>query len=1244
MRRLALISLAVLTSFYFAFSVNAETIELTPGGGKAVMSFHGNPRDFTGEIRIGQIRISEGLTVDNRTYSRLTLETGSGTQLPGCTSEPGEAMLPTMSCFFAIPIDGEIDISIASAKTVKIENVRVIPFDADGSVSGVIPDTYSIRDSYYPQERFKTQELGVLRNFRLCGVTFYPVSYNPAQESVEVVSEMAFNVNISGGDLLIPEMKGTRTVSEAFYPFFRTYISNPGLLDNVEPIRGKYWIITHDLFYDDVMASDLVAWKSRKGFEVVVTPLSDISPNPSYFLIKQHITARYLAWEPKPDYILLVGDYRMDGNNNFPTYHYVQPSPDPGDGASDNYYTFIDNDYFPDMLIGRFPVDNVNEFNYLAYKTLSYEKDPYMDNTDWYLKGAVAAGQDPWGWVNFVSSRTTVMLSREIMMENGFTEVDTQFTEGYEPVPPTVIVNAINEGVSYVNYRGWGRAEGWTNPAFEISTMYQCENGRMMPFMTATVCAVGDFEEDECLGEHWLLDGSIAQPKGGAVFTGNANHFGHTRWTNALNAGLYDGLFNRGMNTPARALLAGKFNIYYAFPGDAYPGGQVQFYFNTYNILGDPELNLFTAIPRSFDVDEPSSIAAGINFLHLDVMESGVPVDSALISVSKDGEVLDNVYSDAGGNADIPLDNLTPGTLKVTILKHNFAPKYFDIPVVDQPEAVAYFSHVIDDDANGGSQGNGDGIINPGETVEITVTLKNYGSSQTANDVNLEAAALSENIIVESGRVSYGSINPGATSSGSGVLIVSVADDCPHAQPFLLRLDITSRVDNYESSLRDEVASYNIVIYDKEIDDFDGNGDGVLDPGEKCYIHLGVTNDGTVSATDIISTIQSPDPDITIVDDRIEIGDLAPGDSIDRTGQGFLIQAGDNLYPGRLINCPLNFSASGGIIQNTSMGLLGGTIHSYDPIGPDNYGYYCFDDTDVHYTQRPVFEWIELEDSWDELRMQDDVIVLLELPFTFRYYGRDYDTISVCDNGYIAFGNEWWANFYNAQIPGPQNVHAQVSPLWNDFKYFFYPAYISVRYHYDSDRDIFIIGWNNARLSENQQAQTFEIILYNPESYPTATGDGIIVFQYDQLRSFTSSSVGITSPDKTDGLQYFFEGIHSPGAAELEVGRAIKFTTEEGMTPVQDPTEIPLKNTLHSNYPNPFNSGTTISFETARRGRVKIDVFDLLGRKVAALLDKYMPAGRHSIKWDASGRASGIYFIRMTAGDFTKVKKAVMIK
>jgi hypothetical protein len=89
---------------------------------------------------------------------------------------------------------------------------------------------------------------------------------------------------------------------------------------------------------------------------------------------------------------------------------------------------------------------------------------------------------------------------------------------------------------------------------------------------------------------------------------------------------------------------------------------------------------------------------------------------------------------------------------------------------------------------------------------------------------------------------------------------------------------------------------------------------------------------------------------------------------------------------------------------------------------------------------------------------------------------------------------------------------------------------------------------------------------------------------------------------------------------------------------------MPERFILFQNYPNPFNASTVIRFDLPYQSHVIIDIYDILGSKVKALLDKQHPAGYHQVIWNAEDFASGIYFYKLQAGDYNETKKMMLVK
>ncbi len=95
---------------------------------------------------------------------------------------------------------------------------------------------------------------------------------------------------------------------------------------------------------------------------------------------------------------------------------------------------------------------------------------------------------------------------------------------------------------------------------------------------------------------------------------------------------------------------------------------------------------------------------------------------------------------------------------------------------------------------------------------------------------------------------------------------------------------------------------------------------------------------------------------------------------------------------------------------------------------------------------------------------------------------------------------------------------------------------------------------------------------------------------------------------------------------------------------VDDLPESPEEFVLEQNYPNPFNPSTTIQYRTSNQGKVILKVYDLTGREVADLLNENQDAGRHSVVFNTSTLASGVYVYKLFTQDYSAAKKMLLLK
>jgi hypothetical protein len=158
-------------------------------------------------------------------------------------------------------------------------------------------------------------------------------------------------------------------------------------------------------------------------------------------------------------------------------------------------------------------------------------------------------------------------------------------------------------------------------------------------------------------------------------------------------------------------------------------------------------------------------------------------------------------------------------------------------------------------------------------------------------------------------------------------------------------------------------------------------------------------------------------------------------------------------------------------------------------------------------------------------------------------------------------------------------------------------------------------------------------LTYSQEAVPRSVlGNGGAALSSGDLRMFGTvgqAVVGVTSNSSNInkvGFWYF----------------SIDLITS--VEPAQTLDNLPTAFRLEQNYPNPFNPSTTIRFAIPQRSHVTLKLYDILGRKVATLVDERLQPGEYKVVFDAGALASGVYVYRIQAGEFVRSMKLMLLK
>ena len=437
-----------------------------------------------------------------------------------------------------------------------------------------------------------------------------------------------------------------------------------------------------------------------------------------------------------------------------------------------------------------------------------------------------------------------------------------------------------------------------------------------------------------------------------------------------------------------------------------------------------------------------------------------------------------------------------------------------------------------------------------------------------------------------------------------------------------------------------------LMVSEVQFEEISGNGNTMPDAGETLSMFIELTNAGVDPGMNISAVLTTSDPYLTVNQGSTSYPNLNPQES-SFGAQAIEIEISASCLENQNIYAELEVTADGGY-QSTVIILFVSGDPLLIPSGPDGYGYYAYDMNDG--LMAPQYEWLETAPlaggSGDAMEISTNQTVQLDLPFNFTFYGENFDRISVCSNGWMCFGDETSFIPVNLTIPHTLAPNNLVAPFWDTFL-MDEQSQIATQY-YPSEHK-FVIEWYNLYLSVvTTSRETFEVVLYDPEYYPTYTGNGDIVVNYLSVQDHGYSTVGIEDGAGTTGLQYVYNGNYDPNASPFGSEFSIRFSTEIwGLSVEPEPhglTGAPGNFYLEKNYPNPFNPITTFRFGLPSASDVSLVVYDVTGRQVAALLNGFKQAGTYSIAFNAENLSSGVYFARFQAGDFTQIQKMLLVK
>jgi len=583
----------------------------------------------------------------------------------------------------------------------------------------------------------------------------YPLRYIRTVGRLQLSTRISYRVEYSKDQ--IPATIPTLRQKEVFGKAVRSIVANPEDVTAFAPQVGSRWspsfiptgyyeyvVISEDPI--DTVFQTLVDWKTQKGYPATVVTVSWIN---SYYSgydlaekVRNFIIDAYNNWGTI--YVLLggSGDYKSTGQNIVPTRSCWYTSAGGGELdqlPSDLYYSDLDGnwdsngnhtygelsdnvDMYSDVFVGRASVYNVAMAQNFVYKVLTYEKNPPTD----YIKRLMLPTAILWP-----SYEERPMQDSIARMAPG----DWQVSKMYErngTLTRQGMIDTMNVGYNLGHWEGHGDENGiyYTPGAYlNSSDADALVNGDRVGIANSIACHCGGWDLNppggDCFAEH------LVNRVGGGLCAAIMN--GRYGW-GAYVSGYVPGPSERIDTTFYYNLFIDDiFNIgiTHAVAKDAwvpYADSLNQYEMTRWclyelNLFGCPEMPIWTDDPAVLTVTSPASIPIGNQNVDVTVTTGGSPVNNALVCLIKGTETYASGFTNISGFVSLNVEPLSPGFMDITVTALNHYP-YEDSIVVIQPSGpyISFLKGIIDD-----SGGNGNGRINPGESIDMTPWVKNLG-------------------------------------------------------------------------------------------------------------------------------------------------------------------------------------------------------------------------------------------------------------------------------------------------------------------------------------------------------------------------------------------------------------------------------------------------------------------------------------------------------------------------------------
>ncbi len=631
------------------------------------------------------------------------------------TAAAGEPNLPMIAVPAIIGDQQHYNIRLIDAQYTDFQ-MEVAPSKGDFPRS-VNPDDvpYTYGEAYSTDAFFPAQNVGlydpyILRDFRGQNMVFYPFAYNPVTHTLRVYYNMTVEMYSDGqlGENTLSRRSSEVRMDPEFGALYQNHFINysEGLSKyNAVDETGELLIICHDAFMEAMQP--FVNWKKQIG-----RPVTMVGTSVSGFTsdaIKNYIQSQYNS-NPNISHILLVGD-----NAQVQSYF---TSSGGYSGRTDQYYgQLVGNDYYNDVIVGRFSAETVDHVTTQVDKVIHYERDVTAADT-WLSIGQGVSKNEGAGSGHFgEADYQHIDYIRDTLLHYNYTSIHRD----YQNVPgvtssASIISQHINEGVSIINYCNHGSPTSWGVFNYSNSHINALTNDNKLPFIWSVACNNGQLDYSQpCFAEAWMraTNNSNGAPTGaiGGMFSYISQPwqppmYGQDEMNNVLTEHRSIKRTLGGISTDGNMKILDQYNS----------NGQGLATYQFWLLFGDPTLTVRNAVPDNMNVThEPSMSSTATSFT-----VNATNGNGALATLTRNNEIMGSATI-VNGTCNITF--AAPGTSGIatlTVFGYNKITYIAEIDIM-QGGTQQYTVNVSANPANGGTV-TGGGNYQVGQSCTVTAT------------------------------------------------------------------------------------------------------------------------------------------------------------------------------------------------------------------------------------------------------------------------------------------------------------------------------------------------------------------------------------------------------------------------------------------------------------------------------------------------------------------------------------------